>query len=72
MLVLKRKVGDSLLIGDDISIKIVSIDPNGKVNIGIDAPKDVLILRSELKQATDVNLASADIDENVLNAFLGK
>lgn len=55
MLVLTRGKNQSLLIGDDIEITIVNCD-DGKVKIGIDAPKDVLILRKELvEQAKNEN-----------------
>ena len=38
MLVLSRKEGESVMIGENISITILSIDPGGQVNIGISAP----------------------------------
>ena len=50
MLVLARKLDESIVIGDNIIVKVVSID-NGVVKLGIDAPKDVMILRKELSDA---------------------
>lgn len=47
MLVLGRNVGQSILIGKDIIITIVS-NRDGQVRVGIDAPKDVRVLREEL------------------------
>ncbi len=47
MLILTRKVGESLLIGDDISITILNIRGN-QVKIGIKAPKDVSVHRGNL------------------------
>ena len=47
MLVINRKKGESLLIGDDIEIKIVKID-DGSVKIAIEAPKEKVILRKEV------------------------
>lgn len=47
MLVITRKKGQSLLIGDDIEIKIVKVD-DGSVKIAIDAPKEKVILRKEV------------------------
>lgn len=47
MLVLSRKYGEKIRIGDDITITVVDIEPN-KVRLGIEAPRDVPIYRSEL------------------------
>ncbi|MGL4802931.1 MAG: carbon storage regulator CsrA [Cetobacterium sp.] len=47
MLVITRKKDQSLLIGDDIEIKIVKVE-DGSVKIAIDAPKDKIILRKEV------------------------
>lgn len=51
MLVLSRKPSESIQIGDNIKLTIVRIGSN-TVQIGIDAPKDVSILRSELVPST--------------------
>jgi len=47
MLVLTRMVNEGLRIGDDIEVRVVRIDGK-RVGLGIDAPKDVRILRSEI------------------------
>lgn len=47
MLVLSRKQGESIRIGDDIEVKITNVN-GGQVKIGITAPDDVTILREEL------------------------
>lgn len=47
MLVITRKKGESLLIGDDIEIKIVKVE-DGNVRLAISAPKDITILRKEV------------------------
>lgn len=47
MLVLSRKLGEKIYIGENICITIVDID-RGKVRLGIEAPRDVLIMRQEL------------------------
>lgn len=56
MLILTRKVGENLLIGDDISITVLSVRGN-QVKIGVDAPKDISVHREEIyhriKEAED-------------------
>ena len=58
MLILQRKAGESLLIGDEIEVSVLSVD-SGRVRLAIDAPKSVSILRSELKTAAEVNREAA-------------
>lgn len=47
MLVLTRKVHQSILIRDDIVVQVLGVD-RGRVKIGVSAPPDVMILREEL------------------------
>jgi carbon storage regulator len=54
MLVLSRKAGERILIGEDIVINIVRIGPN-TVKIGIEAPKSVNIIREELCETVGVS-----------------
>lgn len=51
MLVLSRSVGQRVMIGDNIVITVVQT--GDRVRLGIDAPKDVLILREELAQSSE-------------------
>ncbi|MCQ6278696.1 carbon storage regulator CsrA [Bacillus sp. EB600] len=62
MLVLTRKNGETIKIGDDIEITIVSAK-NDQVKIGINAPKNVEILRKEIYDQilTENQQASQDI-----------
>ena len=48
MLVLSRKAGEKILIGDNISVTIVRIAP-GVVRVGVEAPSELSIVREELK-----------------------
>ena len=62
MLVLTRREGESLKIGDGIEVTVVEIQGD-KIKLGIRAPKDVTILRSELvAEARDVNAEAVSPD----------
>ena len=50
MLILSRRVGESLVIGQDIVIKVLDVQGQ-KVQLGVEAPKDVKVLRPELRDA---------------------
>jgi carbon storage regulator len=63
MLILTRKAGESILIGDDIEVTITSIDQN-KVRVGIRSPAHIPIYREELYQKIQ--------KENRAAAFIGK
>lgn len=70
MLILSRKVGEKLYINDDIELEIVEVSGE-KVKIGITAPKNVKILRSELKQTIENNIkASAAIAPDAFRNML--
>ena len=49
MLVLSRKIGERILIGDKISVTVVKIG-HGGVRIGIDAPPEMAVVREELAE----------------------
>ena len=68
-MILQRKEGESLLIGDEIEISILSVEA-GRVRLAIEAPKSISILRSELKKAAEVNREAADEEVSPL-ALLG-
>ena len=58
MLILQRKPGESLVIGEEITVSVVSIE-GGRVRLAISAPQEVSILRSELLDAKQANQDSA-------------
>ncbi|MBN7773743.1 carbon storage regulator CsrA [Clostridium aminobutyricum] len=58
MLILTRKQGEAFLLGDDIVISVSEINGD-KVRIAIDAPREIKILRKELKDAGELNKESA-------------
>lgn len=58
MLILQRRTGESLVIGEEIRVSVVSIE-GGRVRLAISAPPEVSILRSELLDARLANQDSA-------------
>lgn len=62
MLILTRKVGESINIGDDITITILGVSGQ-QVRVGINAPKDVAVHREEIYQRIQAGLSSADKSE---------
>ncbi len=73
MLILSRKLDESILIGDSIMLKVIAID-KGVVKLGIDAPSNIRILRSELIRAVEDSnkAASAGNDESLLHQLAQK
>lgn len=74
MLILQRKVGQSIYIGDDVVVTIQDISSD-KVKISIDAPKDIKIIRDELKYAEINNkeaLSSSNSTVNILKKLFDK
>jgi len=70
MLVLARKLNESIVIGDTIVIKVVALE-NGVVKLGIEAPKNVPIIRNELIEEVKASnkAASVGADEHELTTL---
>jgi carbon storage regulator len=66
MLVLSRKEGQAVSIGDCIILKVVKVEGN-RVRLGIEAPDHVRILRSELLEWHDLQLDDAEGDHQQNN-----
>ncbi len=60
MLILTRKKDESIVIGDGIKIQIIAIE-EGRVKIGIDAPSDVEIYRSEVLEKIEAENKAAAV-----------
>ena len=58
MLVLARDEGESIMIGDDIEVTLIR-SANGKARIGVNAPLDVSIDRSEIRDLKDQDVISS-------------
>lgn len=64
MLILTRRIGETLIIGDDVNITVLGVKGN-QVRLGINAPKDVSVHREEIylriqqeKEGTDTDVES--------------
>lgn len=72
MLVLTRKINESIMIDDRIEIKVIQIE-EGKIKLGISAPKDVSIHRKEIYleiQQENQNAALGSLDLEQLSRLL--
>ena len=71
MLVLKRKAGESIIVADNIEIKIIEVE-EGRIKIGIDAPKEVSIIRKEVLEETKSENQTASESRNIDKSALIK
>lgn len=65
MLVLSRKVGERILIGENIAVTVVRVSGGG-VRLGIEAPPETVIVREELKhqlEQLDAEQTSAEVED---------
>ena len=62
MLILTRRVGETLMIGDDVAVTVLGVKGN-QVRIGVKAPKDVTVHREEIYERIRGEGESEDDDE---------
>jgi carbon storage regulator len=58
MLVIRRRAGESILIGPDIEIEVLDASAS-KVKLGIVGPRSIQVVRKEVKLAAETNLSAA-------------
>ena len=63
MLILTRRVGETLMIGDDVTITVLGVKGN-QVRIGVNAPKDVAVHREEIYQRIQQEKTGEDSDSD--------
>ena len=65
MLILTRRVGESLIIGDNVTLTVLGVKGN-QVRVGVDAPRDVTVHREEIAKRDDAgeSSSSSKLSEN--------
>lgn len=71
MLIMRRRVGESVLIGDDIEIHIVEVG-RSRVKIAIDAPKTIAVVAKEVHLTSETNRISAHVPASDLSALVAQ
>lgn len=64
MLILTRRIGETLIIGDDVNITVLGVKGN-QVRLGINAPKDVSVHREEIYLRIQQEKQGDDVEEAV-------
>lgn len=71
MMIMRRREGERILIGNDIVIHITQIG-RSKVRIGIEAPREIEIVAEEVQRVKQENAAAAAAQPAALTALLGQ
>jgi carbon storage regulator len=71
MLMMARREGETILIGDDIEVVIAHIG-RSRVKVGIRAPREMIVIAREVKLVRDENVAAAARSEAALSHLLAR
>ena len=66
MLILTRRIGETLIIGDDVNITVLGVKGN-QVRLGINAPKDVSVHREEIYLRIQQEKQGTEVEEDVVS-----
>ena len=67
MLILSRAIGDSIMVGDDVEVKLLKIE-DGRAVIGVNAPKEISVHRHEIYERIQRQKCSSTTDLSVAEA----
>ena len=67
MLILTRHIGETLMIGDEVTVTVLGVKGN-QVRIGVNAPQDVPVHREEIYQRIQKETQQQGVDQRPLNA----
>jgi carbon storage regulator len=72
MLIIGRRAGESIFVGEDVEIRVMDVTPS-RVKLGILAPRQVAVWRGEVREAARQNReASRGVEPATLNRLLGQ
>jgi carbon storage regulator len=63
MLILTRRIGETLMVGDEVTVTVLGVKGN-QVRIGVNAPKDVAVHREEIYQRIQKERSGSGGDDN--------
>jgi len=71
MLVVRRRAGETLIIGDNVEVEILEI-ASSQVKIGIRAPREVPVVRGEIQLTAEQNRTAANLPQDAMHQILQK
>lgn len=72
MLVMWRRAGESLLVGDDIDVEVLEVRPH-RVKLGLSVPESIAIVRKEARLTREENVAAAiSMDRGSVDSLLSR